>query len=101
MAGIETLGDLIDNHHRVGAWCPNGHGFRPIDMNVLIARLGRDWRYVGRGRPVVCAVCGSRLMVTIAGDQRSPAERDGGSATLETTRGMIGSPKSNPFRSAH
>jgi hypothetical protein len=76
MAGIETLGDLIDNHHRVGAWCPNGHGFRPIDMDVVIARLGRGWRFVGRGWPVVCAVCGSRLMITIAGDQRGPVERD-------------------------
>jgi hypothetical protein len=37
---IQTLGDLIDNHHGVGAWCPGGHGFRPIDMDVLIARLG-------------------------------------------------------------
>ena len=25
----ETLGDLIDNHHGVGAWCPGGHGARP------------------------------------------------------------------------
>jgi hypothetical protein len=56
---IETLGDLIDNHHRVGAWCPGGHGFRPIDMDVLIARLGRDWRYGGRRWPVCCAVCGA------------------------------------------
>jgi hypothetical protein len=76
MAGIETLGDLIDNNHRVGAWCPGGHGFRPIDMNVVIARLGRDWRFVGRGWPICCAVCDSRLMITIAGDQRGPAERE-------------------------
>jgi hypothetical protein len=45
---IETLGDLVDNHHSVGAWCPGGHGFRPIGMDVLITCLGRDWRYVGR-----------------------------------------------------
>jgi hypothetical protein len=41
----------------------------------LIARLGRDWRYVGRNWPICCAVCGSRLMITIAGDQRGPIER--------------------------
>jgi hypothetical protein len=73
---VQTLGDLVDNDHRVGAWCPGGHGFRPIDMNLLIARLGRDWRFVGRGWPIVCAVCGSRLMITIAGDQRGPAQRE-------------------------
>ena len=73
---ICTLGDLIDNHHGVGAWCPGGHGSRPLDMAVLIARLGRDWRYVGRRWPICCAVCGSRLQVTIAGDQRGPGERE-------------------------
>jgi hypothetical protein len=45
-------------------------------MNVLIARLGRDWRYVGRAWPVVCGVCGSRLMITIRGDQGGPVERE-------------------------
>jgi hypothetical protein len=35
-----------------------------------------DWRYVGRRWPVVCAKCGSRLMITIAGDQRGPAARE-------------------------
>ena len=34
---IETFGDLIDNHHGVGAWCPAGHGFRPVDISVLVA----------------------------------------------------------------
>ena len=75
---IETRGDLVDAHHTVGAWCPGGHGFRPLDMNQLVARLGRDWRYVGRRWPVCCALCGSRLMVTIGGDQRGPGERDAG-----------------------
>ena len=73
---IETLRDLIDNHRGVGAWCPGGHGFRPIDMDVLIARLGRDWPYGGRRWPVCCAICGSRLQVIIRGDQRGPAERE-------------------------
>jgi hypothetical protein len=53
---ICTLGDLANAHHRVGAWCPGGRGFRLIDMDVLIARLGRDWRYVGRGWLVCCGV---------------------------------------------
>src|SRR5262245_15844116 len=35
----------------------------------------RDWPFVGHGWPVVCAVCGRRLMITVAGDQRGPAER--------------------------
>jgi hypothetical protein len=72
---IETLGDLIDNDHAVGAWCPGGHGFRPIDMNLLVARLGGVWRYVGRRWPICCPVCGSRLTAVIRGDQRGPAER--------------------------
>jgi hypothetical protein len=78
MAGdkIETLGDLVDHHDSVGAWCPGGHGFRPLDMNMVIARLGRDRRFVVRGWPICCAPCGSRLMIRIAGDQRGPAERE-------------------------
>ena len=54
---IQTLGDLVVNHHRVSAWCHGGHGFRPLDMGVLISRLGRDWRYVGRALArVLCGV---------------------------------------------
>jgi hypothetical protein len=45
---IETLGDLVDNHCRAGAWCSNCASFRPLDLGKLIAQLGRDWRYVGR-----------------------------------------------------
>lgn len=59
-----------------GAWSQVVTAFRSLDMNAVIVRLGRDWRYVGRGWPVCCAVCGSRLMIRIAGDQRGPAERE-------------------------
>lgn len=37
MPGIKTLGDLFDNHHCVGAWCPHCAGFRPLDLGKLIA----------------------------------------------------------------
>jgi len=80
---IETLGDLVDHHHRVGAWCPHCADFRPLDIHRLIARLGRDWRYVGRRWPVCCAVCGSRLMITIAGDQRGPAKWEASRGTRD------------------
>ena len=73
---IETVGDLIDAHHRVSAWCPGGHGSRPLDMNALIARLGRDWRYVGEAGLLSARCVASRLMIRIAGDQRGPAEQE-------------------------
>jgi hypothetical protein len=82
---IETLGDLIDNHHRVSAWCPHFAGFRPLDMNKLIARLGRDWRYIGRRWPVVRSECGTRLMITIA--RRSA--RTGGAGGRSMIKGSL------------
>jgi hypothetical protein len=70
------FGDLIDAHHCVGAWCPGVHGSQPLDMNVLIARLGRDWHPMGRRWLICCAVCRGDALVTIRGDQLGPAERE-------------------------
>jgi hypothetical protein len=79
---IETLGDLVDNHHGVGAWCPNCEGFRPLDIHKLIARLGRDWRYVWSAM----ARCVRRLRQQVADHDPRRSARTGGAGSKPVRR---------------
>lgn len=68
---IDTLGALFDRNMSARGYCGT-HGGRDIDLAVMIARLGRDWRIVRRRWPIKCATCGGPLSVIVSPTPRSP-----------------------------
>lgn len=59
---ISTIGDLIEHGYTLTAWCKTD-GARPIDLNKLAERFGRDTTYIRPQSPIRirCAVCGERM----------------------------------------
>ena len=59
---IETLGDLVAHGYGMNSMCGRCRHRRDLDMDALMARLGPEFRYVGRAinRFLVCSACGSR-----------------------------------------
>jgi hypothetical protein len=58
---VGSLGQLLDNHMTAHSWCRLCNVGRKINLNVMIAQLGRDWVYVGKRWPIKCRKCGSGL----------------------------------------
>lgn len=58
---ISTIGDLIDHGYTLTAWCPKD-GLRPVDLDALARRYGREASYIKGRTPIriKCAVCGAR-----------------------------------------
>lgn len=66
---ISTIGDLIGQRMTMSAWCPSCKTARPVDLERLAEKYGREASYIRPGSPVRirCAACGARdLPVTIA-----------------------------------
>ena len=61
---IQTLGDLVAHDHCLSAMCEKCRHRTDLDMQSLIARLGTDFRYVGRtvDRRLVCSQCGGKTV---------------------------------------
>ena len=59
---IETLGDLVGYSYALNAMCSRCRHRRDLDMAALLARLGPQFRYVGKtlDRLLVCSASGSR-----------------------------------------
>jgi hypothetical protein len=61
---IETLGDLGAHDYGLNAMCEKCRHRAHLDMQALIAKLGADFRYVGRtvDRRLVCSRCGGKTV---------------------------------------
>ena len=59
---LETLGDLTAHGYGLNALCERCRRRTDLDILALIARLGPDFRYVGRhlDAMLVCTACGAR-----------------------------------------
>lgn len=62
---ISTLGDLKQHGYRASGCC-QAHGMREIDIDVMIGRLGENWKYTGRRWPITCRDCGGDLDIIIS-----------------------------------
>ena len=56
---IETLGDLLDHDMRASLWCNACLRHGEIDVAAVAAKVGREWVFIRRRWPVMCARCGS------------------------------------------
>ena len=65
-----TLGQLVDYRMTAHGWCRKCKRAAVIDLSALVARVGREWRYVRRRWPIKCKDCGGDLAVVLAGDTR-------------------------------
>jgi hypothetical protein len=63
---LETLGDLAAHGYGMNAMCGRCRHRRDLDMEALIAKLGPDFRYVGKAVDpfLVCSACGDRRVET-------------------------------------
>lgn len=64
MSSIATLGDLVDHSYTMHGYCVVCRSGRQVDLEALIAKLGRGHVFVGTRMPLRCRVCGSREVLT-------------------------------------
>lgn len=59
---IQTIGDLLDGGIGLNGWCPSCQTGRPVDVEGLAARYGRDATYIKPDSPIRlrCKDCGAR-----------------------------------------
>lgn len=59
---ISTIGDLLDHGYGLDGWCPECQTGRPLDLEALVIRYGRNASYLKPGSPIRlrCRDCGAR-----------------------------------------
>ena len=61
---VDTVGKLIDAGHHLQASCEDCGGLS-VNMELLAAKIGRDYAFVGRNFPLRCPLCGNRITARI------------------------------------
>lgn len=58
---LATIGDLIDQGYGLTGWCPTCQTGRPVDLEALATRYGRDVTFIKPQSPIQlrCRDCGA------------------------------------------